>query len=121
VAAQIVHHHNVAWSQSWDQELLHPSAETLTVDRAVQEARRGEAITSQAGHEGECLARAMRHFGDQTLTSGAAAMQAGHVGLRPGLVDEDQTGRTNLALPLLPLSSPPRDVSAILLAGAQAF
>jgi hypothetical protein len=45
-------------------------------------------------------------------------MQAGHVGFSPGLVDEDQTGRTYLALPLLPLSPPPRDVSAILLTGA---
>ena len=121
MAAEIVHHHDVAWPQSWNQELHQPGEETLGVDGAIQDARRGDAITSQRGHEGECLALAVGHFGDQALTSGAAAVQAGHVRLRPGLVYEDQTGRTNLALPLLPLPPPPRDISAVLLAGAQTF
>ena len=121
MAAEIVHHHDVAWPQGWDQELHHPGEETLGVDGAIQDARRGDAITSQPGHEGECLALAVGHFGDQALTSGAATVHAGHVRLRPGLVNEDQTGRTNLALPLLPLPPPPRDISAVLLAGAQAF
>ena len=121
MAAEVIHHHDVAWPQGWDQELYHPGEETLGVDGAIQDARRGDAITSQPGHEGECLALAVRNFGDQALTSGAAAMQAGHVRLRPGLVYEDQTGRTNLALPLLPLPPTPRDISAVLLAGAQAF
>ena len=121
MAAEIVHHHDVAWPQDWDQELHHPGEETLGIDGAIQDARRGDAITSQPGHEGECLALAVGHFGDQALTSGAAAMQAGHIRLRPGLINEDQTGRTDLALPLLPLLPPPRDISAVLLAGAQAF
>ena len=121
VAAEVVHHHDVAWLQGWDQELHHPGEETLGVDGAIQDARRGDAITSQPGHEGECLALAVGHFGDQALTSGAATVQAGHVCLRPGLIYEDQTGRTNRALPLLPLPPPPRDISTVLLAGAQAF
>jgi len=121
VAAQIVHHHNVACPQGRNQELLHPGEETLCVDRTIQDARRGDAVTSQSSHEGECLARAVWHFVDQTLPSGAAAMHAGHVGLRPGLVDEDQAARINLALPLLPLAPSPGDVSTILLTGAQAF
>src|SRR4051794_39625099 len=75
----------------------------------------GEAVPSQSGHEGECLTLAVWHFGDQTLTSGAAAMQAGHVGIRQDLVDEDQTGHINLTLSLLPLSSPARHVRPILL------
>ena len=121
MATEVVHHHDVAWPQGWDQELHHPGEETLGVDGAIQDARRGNPITSQPGHEGECLALAVRNLGDQALASGAAAMQAGHVRLRPGLVYEDQTGRANLALPLLPLPPPPRDISAVLLAGAQAF
>ena len=121
MAAEIVHHHDIAWPQSWNQELHHPGEETLGVDGAIQDARRGNPITSQPGHEGECLALAVRNLGDQALASGAAAMQAGHIRLRPGLINEDQTGRTNLALPLLPLSPTPRDISAVLLAGTQAF
>ena len=121
MASEIVHHHDVAWPQDWYQELHHPGEETLGVDGAIQDARRGDAITSQRGHEGECLALAVGHFGDQALASGAATVRAGHVRLRPGLVNEDQTARTNLALPLLPSPPPPRDISAVLLAGPQAF
>ena len=121
MAAEIVHHHDVAWPQDWYQELHHPGEETLGVDGAIQDARRGDAVTPQPGHEGECLALAVGHFGDQALTSGAATVHAGHVRLRPGLINEDQTGRANLALPLLPLPPPPRDISPVLLAGAQAF
>jgi hypothetical protein len=121
MAAEVVHHHDVAWPQGWDQELHHPGEETLGVDGAIQDARRGDAVTSQPGHEGECFALAVGHFGNQALASGAATVQAGHVRLRPGLINEDQTGRTNRALPLLPLPPTPRDISAVLLAGAQAF
>jgi hypothetical protein len=121
MAAEIVHHDDVAWPQGWDQELHHPGEETLGVDGAIQDARRGDAITSQPSHEGERLALAVRHFGNQALTSGAAAMRTGHVRLRPGLINEDQTGRTNLTLPFLPLPPPPRDVSTVLLSGTQAF
>src|ERR1700722_2822415 len=77
MAAEIVHHHDIAWPQSWNQELHHPGEETLGVDGAIQDARRGNPITSQPGHEGECLALAVRNLGDQALASGAAAMQAG--------------------------------------------
>lgn len=121
VAAQIVHHDDVARPQGWHQELYHPGEETLGVDRPIEKAGRGDAVASQPGHKGERPASAVWHLGNQALTSGAAAMCTGHVGLRPGLVDEDQAGRTNLVLSLPPLLAPPRDVSAILLAGAQAF
>ena len=38
-----------------------------------------------------------------------------HVGLGPGLVDEHQAGRVDLALVLHPLRPPARDIGAILL------
>jgi hypothetical protein len=97
MTTEVVHYHNVAWPQDWDQELHHPGEETLGIDGAIQDARRGDAVTSQPGHEGECLALAVGHFGDQALTSGAAAMQAAHVRLRPGLINEDQTPNSNTA------------------------
>ena len=121
MAAEIVHHHDIAWPQSWNQELHHPGEETLGVDGAIQDARRGDAITSQRGHEGERLALAVGHFGDQALASGAATVQAGHVRLRPGLINEDQSCGGDLTLSLFPLPPPPRDVGAILFTGAQAF
>jgi hypothetical protein len=48
-------------------------------------------------------------------------MAARHIGLGPGLVDEDQASRINPTLIGLPLRPPARDVRAILLGGVQAF
>jgi hypothetical protein len=48
-------------------------------------------------------------------------MQAGHVGLRPGLIDEHQPRGRDFALSLFPLPAPAGHVGAILFAGAQAF
>ena len=48
-------------------------------------------------------------------------MRARHVGLRPGLIDEDQTSWIKPALVTLPLGAPAGDVGPLLLAGAQAF
>jgi hypothetical protein len=48
-------------------------------------------------------------------------VRTGHVGLHPGLVDEDQSLWVNLVLVLFPLQAPARDVGPVLLAGAQAF
>jgi hypothetical protein len=48
-------------------------------------------------------------------------MGAGHIGLGPGLIDEDEAGGIKLALVLFPLRPPSCDVVAILFAGVQAF
>jgi hypothetical protein len=63
----------------------------------------------------------VRHLGDETFTPGAAAMGSRHVGLGPGLVDEDQARRVEPTLILLPLRAAVGDVRSVLLAGAQAF
>ena len=61
------------------------------------------------------------HFGHQALTFGATSMGTGHIGFRPGLIDEDEALRVNTALILFPLPPPPRDVMPILFAGVEAF
>ena len=48
-------------------------------------------------------------------------MAARHIGLGPGLINEDEAARIKLALIPLPLRSPLGDVGTILLAGVQAF
>jgi hypothetical protein len=50
------------------------------------------------------------------LASWPPAAQRSHVGLRPGLVDEDQATRINSVLVLTPLFTPSRDGGPILLA-----
>jgi hypothetical protein len=63
----------------------------------------------------------VRHLGDEPLTAGASSMTARHVGLGPGLVDEDQASGIKPALIALPLGASASDVGSILFAGVQAF
>jgi hypothetical protein len=53
--------------------------------------------------------------------AGTAAVDARHVGLGPGLVDEDQARRVKPALILLPAGAPACDVRSVLLGRVQAF
>jgi hypothetical protein len=63
----------------------------------------------------------VRDFGHQPIATAAAAMKTRHIGLRPGLVDEDQAPGINPPLILLPLCPPARHVGSILFGGVQAF
>jgi hypothetical protein len=60
-------------------------------DRPIEYSWGDETITAQTGDEGPPFAWSMRDFRDQSLTPRAAAVQLGHVRLRPGLIDEDQS------------------------------
>lgn len=71
---------------------------------------------AQRGQEGEHAPFAVRSLGDQPPATRSASAQRHHVGLGPGLIDEDEP-----ALILLPLCSPPRDCRPVLLAGEQLF
>lgn len=46
---------------------------------------------------------AMRCAGPQPFTSRCPTVGANHVGLRPGLIDEDKLGRIEIELPLEPV------------------
>lgn len=63
----------------------------------------------------------MRHAGHQALPTQGTAMGTGHVGLGPGLVDEDQAGRVDAALMAAPAFALGGDVGPMLLGGVQAF
>jgi hypothetical protein len=58
---------------------------------------------------------------NQTLTTQRAPVGAGHVGLRPGLVDEDQALGINTSLVTPPAGTLTSDVGSLLLGGAQGF
>ena len=60
---------------------------------------------------------AVRDSGAQPLSLGCLAMQARHVGGRPGPIDEDETPRIELDLPLEPVPAPLKDIRAALLGG----
>ena len=121
VAAEIVHDDDVAGRERWHQELLDIGGEELAVDRPIDHAGCVDPVASQGGEEGERAPLAEWRLGMEPLTPPGAAMRAGHVGLGPGLVDEDEARRIKPTLIFAPLCPPPGDLRTILLAGEQAF
>lgn len=121
VATEVVHDDHVARPEGWNEHLLDIGQKAATVDRAIDHARRLDAVPAQRGQECERAPAPARDFGHQPIAASATAMKACHIGLRPGLVDEDQAFGVNPALILLSLRPPARNVAAILFGGVQAF
>src|SRR5271165_63187 len=116
VGAEVVEDHDVAWLEGRDQELLDISSEALAVDRAVEQAGRVDPIVAQGGEEGRGLPVAVRDLVDEPLSLPSPTAEAGHVGLGPCLVDEDEARRVDQTLiepPALPVAA---DVRPVLLA-----
>ncbi len=64
---------------------------------------------------------AMRHGGDQTLSTLASPAQARHLGIGAGLVDEDQAGRVERRLSCPPYLPVLGDVRTFLLSRVRGF
>src|ERR1700704_5240303 len=121
VAAEIVHDDYVTGLQGREQNLLDVNCEALTVDRAIENPWCLDPIAAQCGQESCGLPVAVRDFGCESGAARRPAPQGGHVGLGPGLVDEDQALRIDLALILLPSRAPAGDVRTVAFAGDDAF
>jgi hypothetical protein len=101
--------------------LLDISAEAHAIDRSVDDAGRGEPVATQRRQEREGSPSPEGRFGDEAFASGASAMGARHVGLGPGLVDEDKPPRIDPRLTRLPPFTPLGDVRSVLFGGAKTF
>src|SRR5262249_60288626 len=103
----------------WSQELLDIAAEQLAVDRAINHARRRDAVVAQGGDEGAGLPMPMRDARHQPLPTRGAAMGPGQGRRRPGLVDKHQPLSRQARLPFPPGYARSGDVGAVLLAGVE--
>jgi hypothetical protein len=121
VAAQIIHDDDIARRERWHEELLDIIKEGRAIDWLIKDARCVDPIAAQRGQERHCFPVTVGHFGMEAFAFGSPAAQRSHVGLRPGLVDEDQTPGINPALILLPLLAPSGDLEAELFGGQHAF
>src|SRR5215204_6140537 len=121
VAAEIVHDDDVARLQGGDEDPLDVSSEVFAVDWAIEDPWSVNPVMAQGGQESRGLPVAVWDLGVESLATLRPSPQRRHVGLGPGLVDEDQTLRRNPALILAPLRPPPRDVRTIAFAGDDAF
>lgn len=121
MTSQIIHDDDVAGLQNCDELLLDIGAETLAVDRAVEDARCREPIPAQRAEEGQRAPVAMWSQAAQPLAFRPPASQRSHIGLDPGLIDEDQAPRIETALPGSPSLALAGNISARLLKGEQRF
>ena len=88
--AEIVEDHDVAWLQRRHEELFDIGVEALAVDGPVEQAGRVDAVVAQGGEESRGLPLALRDLVDEALSPWRPTAQAGHIGFRPGFIDEDQ-------------------------------
>ncbi len=121
VAAEVVHDDDVAGAQRGDQHLAHIGGEPFRVDRPVEHEGRVYAVVAQRGDEGHRTPVAVGGFGEQWLSPRTPATGPDHVGLGPGLIDEDEPRRIDLALMPLPPGAAAGDVRPVLLAGVHGF
>ncbi len=77
--------------------------------------------TRSAARKGHGPPLAVGRLGVDALAPRRAAMTAHHIGLGPGLVDEDEACRVKLALMLPPADAAAGDVGPVLLAGVHGF
>ena len=115
VRAEPVHDHDIAAAQRGSQHLLDIGEEGLAVDRPIEHARSNQAGAAQTGDEGRGIPVPVRHSINQPMTHLCPAVKPGHIGLGPGLVDEDQFGRIKRPLALPPFCTSCDDVRPILL------
>lgn len=121
MTSQIVHDDDVAWLQHGDELLFYIGAKALAVDWSVEDAGCREPIPAQRAQEGQRAPMAVRSQAAQPLALRSPTAQRSHVGLDPGLIDEDQALRIETSLPISPSLAPSGNISACLLKGEQRF
>ena len=121
VAPEIIHDDDVARRERGHEAVLDIIGEALTVDRLVQHAWGIDPVTAERCEEGHRAPMTIGHFGMEPLAHRCPPSQRRHVGLRPGLIDEDQASRIKPALIFLPLLAPPGDRGSELFGGQYAF
>jgi hypothetical protein len=121
VTAEIVEDDDLALCQGWHKHLLDIEREEFTIDGSVDDPRGADPIVTECRDEGHGRPVAIRCCCFETLPSCAPAAKGRHVGFDPGLIDEDQARRVNLALVGLPARSFAGDIRPILFSRQNGF
>ena len=110
MAAKIVGNHDVAGRQAWSELLFDVGEEQLAIDRAVEQARRDDAIAPQASDEGGCHPMPEWHAADHPLAAWRRAIAARHICRHPAFIDEDQLAGIECRLSVAPSLSRRRNI-----------
>ena len=121
VAGEIVQDDDVAGAERRTELLLDPLRKSCAIDRLIEDERRVDPVAVQSSNEGHGFPVTIGHLGLKPLALGRPATQRCHVGLRRGLIDEDEPGSVRPPLILLPLLVPPCHLGPQLFGGKNAF
>jgi len=121
VGRQIVHDHHVAGAQRGDQLLLDVLSEGVAVHRSVDHRGGDEAAGAEGADERRRLPMSVGNFPHHAHAPRPTAVKSNHLGVRGGLVEEDQVLRMQVRLPESPQPASLGDVRPILLRGMQDF
>jgi hypothetical protein len=115
VTAEIVEDDDVSGTQGGHQHHIDIGQEVDSVDRSVEDARRGDAIAAQGGQKSQRPPVPMGRLADQPLPACSPAAQRRHVGRNPGLIDEYEALGRDPGLIAAPLTASARHLGAVLL------
>jgi len=121
VAAEIVEDHDITRLQRGDEHLFDIEAEQLAIDRAIDDPWRVDSIVAQSSKEGHRLPVAVGRLGLEPLATQTPPAQWRHVGLRPGLIDEDEPPWIDLFLTGFPARPLGCNARSVLLAWQNGF
>ncbi len=102
VRGQIVHDDDVAWPQLENERLFDIGEKGLAVHWTIEDHGRSDPVVKQRGGEGGGFPTAMGHGGAASLAPGRTTLKARHLGVRGGLVDEDDPRRIEVELAFKP-------------------
>ena len=121
VDGQIVEHDDIAGLQGGHQHLLDVRLKGRTVDRAIEDGRRHQALEPQAGDEGVRLPVTTRGVIVEPGAARAASIPAKQIRGDPTLVEKDVLPHVTQRLPGLPRPPGRRDVRTPLFVGVYRF
>lgn len=121
MAAEIVHDNDVARLENRNQLLFDIGAKALAVDRSVEDTGCSQPILPQGPGECQRAPMAVRRKRSQTLAFWSPPPDGCHIGLDPGLIDEDQSVGIEVRLQGFPSLSSASNISTSLLKGEQRF
>jgi hypothetical protein len=102
MSGQIVHDDDVAGPQLGTSACSTLGEKGLAVHRAVEDHGRSDAVVTQPGSKGGGFPMAMWYGGTASLAPGRTTIKTRHLGVRGGLVDEDDPRRIEVELPFKP-------------------
>lgn len=119
VGAKVVHDDDVAGAQRRQEHFANIGAKDFRIGCSFDGHRGRRPVQAKGGDHRRRAPVPVRSAADQPLAASTAPAQAGHVRFCRRLVDEDEPGRIESALPPTPPLARPLDIDPVLLAGVQ--